>query len=290
MFGFSAIITDIFTVPTFTGSHTSTVFIPLNSSILKTLVGNVLHLLQMLTIGCEDELWNYVPGYFTLYHFTFPITFLGIFLGFKDIIRDLKGKKYNGHAIMGSMLLAAFLFSFILNQNINRMVFFFLPTIYFFGYGLYCIGNYSRYLLAAAIIILSLGSVSFTKDYFTEYGPMSNYLFMKGYGDAIAYAEEIREEDQIIYSTYENLASPFITALLYSKTSPYDYLETAEYKGMEDEFRVAISFTHYRFGFPEDIEDTKYKEHILIISAMEKEHFENLGYNMKEFGNFIVLE
>lgn len=289
VFGFSAIITDAFTVPTFTGSHTSTVFVSLNGNIIKTLLDNLWHLLQMLTIGCEDELWNYVPGYFTLYHFTFPITFLGIFLGFKNIIRDLKSKIYNGSSIMGCMLLAAFLFSFILNQNINRMVFFFLPTIYFFGYGLYRIGNYSRYLLAIAIIILGLGSVSFTKDYFTEYGPMSNYLFMKGYGDAITYAEEIREEDQIIYSTYENLASPFITALLYSRTSPYDYLETAEFKGLEDEFRVATSFTHYRFGFPDDITDEKYQEHILIISTTEKDRFKNLRYKTKEFDNFIVL-
>ena len=289
VFGFSAIITDVFTVPTFTGSHTSTVFIPVNSSIPKTLAENFLHLLQMLSIGCEDELWNYVPGYFTLYHFTFPITFLGIFLGFKEIIRDLKEKKYNGNAIMGCMLTAAFLFSFILNQNINRMVFLFLPAIYFFGYGLYKTGCSSHYLLGLAIIILGLGSISFTKGYFTEYGPMSNYLFMKGYGEAITYAEEIRDEDQIIYSTYENLASPFITALLYSRTSPYDYLETAEYKGFEDEFRVAVAFTHYRFGFPEDIEDEKYKEHILIISSMEKERFETLGYEMKEFGNFVVL-
>ena len=290
VFGFQEIITDYFTVPTFTGSHTSTVFISLTGSVFKTLGKNIVHVLQMMTIGCEDELWNYVPGYFTLYHFTFPITFLGFFLGFKEIIQDMKIKKYNGNTIMGCMLLAAFLFSFILNPNINRMVFFFLPTIYFFGYGLYKVSNYSKYLLLIAVLILGLGSISFTKDYFTEYGPMSNYLFMKGYGDAITYAEEIREEDQIIYSTYENLASPFITALLYSRTSPYDYLETAEYKGLEDEFRVATSFTHYRFGFPEDIEDEKYKEHILIISAIEKGRFENLGYDMTEFGNFIVLE
>lgn len=289
VFGFQEIITDCFTVPTFTGSHTSTVFISLSGSILKTIVENILHVLQMMTMGCEDELWNYVPGYFTLYHFTFPITFLGIFLGFKEIIQDLKIKKYNGNTIMGCMLLAAVLFSFILNPNINRMVFFFLPTIYFFGYGLYKVSIYSKFLLLIPVLILGLGSVSFTKDYFTEYGPMSNYLFMKGYGDAIVYAEEIREDDQIIYSTYENLASPFITALLYSRTSPYDYLETAEYKGLEDEFRVATSFTHYRFGFPEDIEDEKYREHILIISALEKDRFVNSEYRIAEFGNFMVL-
>ncbi len=290
VFKLPAILTSLFTVPTFTGSHTSTVFISLNGSILVTLGKNLLHLLQMLTVGCEDELWNYVPGYFTLYQFTFPITFLGIFLKFKEMITDMKVKKYHGSAIMGSMLLAAFLFSLILNQNINRMVFFFLPLIYFFGMGVYCIGQYSRYLFAITAFLFALGSISFTKDYFTEYGSMSNYLFMKGYGEAVAYAEEIREDDEIIYSTYENLASPFITALLYSRTSPYDYLETAEYKGLEDEFKVATAFTHYRFGLPEDIQDNKYKEHIIIIATSEKERFENLGYEMTEFGNFFVLK
>ena len=147
----------------------------------------------------------------------------------------------------------------------------------------------SKYLVSLVIIIFGLGALSFVKDYFTEYGAMSNYLFMKGYGNAITYAEEIREEDQYIYSTYENLASPFLTALLYSHTSPYDYLETAEYKGEHDEFRVAKSFTHYYFGFPEDIEDSKYRDHILIISTLERERFEDLGYEMKEFDNYIVL-
>ena len=112
---------------------------------------------------------------------------------------------------------------------------------------------------------------------------------MKGYGDAITYAESIREENQKIYSTYENLSSPFLTALLYSHTSPYDYVDTVTYKSEDAEFKVATRFTYYTFGFPEDIEDDKYKDHILIISNMEIPRFKALGYQMKEFGNYQVL-
>lgn len=290
VFDLPAIITPYFSFAKFTGNHTNSTFLALDATLPKALVENIFHLLQMLTIGCQDELWNYVPGYFTLFHFTFPITFLGIYVAFKEVISDLKIKKYNNHALMCCMLLGATIIALMMSQNINRIIFIFLPLIYFMIVGATSIGKYSKQLLACVIILFSLGSVSFVKDYFTEYGPMSNYLFMKGYGDAITYAESIRDEDDLIISTYENLASPFLTALLYSKTSPYDYLETAVYKGLDDEFKIASSFTYYRFGLPDDIEGEKYKEHIIIISNMERERFEFLGYKMTEFGNFTVLE
>lgn len=290
VFDLPAIVTPYFSFAKFTGNHTNSTFLALDSTFPKAFLENIFHLLQMLTVGCQDELWNYVPGYFTLYHFTFPVTFLGIYVSFKEVISDLKEKKYNNHALMCCMFLGATIIALMMSQNINRIIFIFLPLIYFMIVGAISIGKYSRYLFACVIVLFGLGSFSFVKDYFTEYGTMSNYLFMKGYGDAIVYAESIRDEDDLIISTYENLASPFLTALLYSRTSPYDYLETAVYQGEGAEFTIATSFTHYIFGLPEDIEDEKYRDDIIIISNMEKERFENLGYKMTEFGNFTVLE
>ncbi len=290
VFDLPAIVTPYFSFAKFTGNHTNSTFLALDRTLPKALLENIVHLLKMLTIGTQDELWNYVPGYFTLYHFTFPITFLGIFVGFKETICDLKNKKYNNHSLMCCMLLGASIIALFMSQNINRIIFIFLPLIYFMVVGAISIGKYSKQLLACVIILFALGSVSFVKDYFKEYGTMSNFLFMKGYGDAICYAESIRDEDDLIISTYENLASPFLTALLYSRTSPHDYLETAVYQGEGAEFTIATSFTHYIFGLPEDIEDEKYKDHVIIISNLEKERFEPLGYEMTEFGNFTVLE
>lgn len=289
VFDFPAIVTPYFSFAKFTGNHTNSVFISFDRTLPKQLTENLVHLLKILTIGTKDELWNYVPGYFTLFHFTFPITFLGIFVAGKDFFSDMKKKVYNSHNLMFFLLISSTIIALLMKQNINRIIFIFLPLIYFMIFGLLSIGRYSQYLLRTAVIIFSVAGLFFIKDYFTEYGNMSNYLFMKGYGDAITYAESIREDDQKIYSTYENLASPFLTALLYSRTSPYDYIDTVTYKGEDDEFKVASSFTYYTFGFPEDIEDEKYKDHILIISNMEIPRFKSLGYQMEEFGNYQVL-
>lgn len=289
VFDLPAIITPFFSFAKFTGNHTDSVFLTFDSSFFPSLFENIIHLLKMVTIGTGDELWNYVPGYFTLFHFTFPLTFLGIFIGIREVVKSLKQKEFSPHAIFLSMLLSATMIALLMSQNINRIVFLFLPLIYFMAMGMDALIKYSRYLTAYGILLIGIGGLFFTKDYFTEYGPMSNYLFMKGYGDAIVFAESIREEDDMIYSTYENLASPFLTALLYSRTSPYDFVDTVVYKEDGAEFNVASSFTHYVFGFPEDIEDEKYKEHILIISNMEMERFAPLGYESKEFGNFTVL-
>ena len=290
VFDLPAIVTAVFSVPRFTGSHTDTVFISFDKNLPLTLVKNLLHLLTMMTIGVQDELWNYMPGYFTLYHFTFPITFLGLGVCFYQVWQGLKRKEFHSHCFMVFMFLSAFLTALFMKQNINRIIFIFLPMVYFMAVGFLILKKASPLFLTLALMVFLLGGASFTKDYFTVYGPMSNYLFMKGYGDAISYAEMIREEDQQIYSTYENLASPFITALLYSRTSPHDYLETARYKDEDAEFRVASSFTYYTFGLPEDIEDDKYLEHIIIIENSERERFENLGYEMTTFGNFTVLK
>lgn len=289
VFDLPAIITPYVSFAKFTGNHTDSVFISFDRTIFRQLSENFFHLIKILTIGTEDELWNYFPGYFTLFHFTFPITFLGIIVAGKEFIKDLKTKEYNPNSLMFSLLLGSMIIALFMKQNINRIVFIFLPLIYFMVYGFIIISQYSKYLFRSALILFAIGSTFFIKDYFTEYGVMSNYLFMKGYGDAIVYAESIRQPEQKIYSTYENLSSPFLTALLYSRTSPYDYLDTATYKSEEAEFKVATGFTYYTFGFPEDIEDEKYKEHILIISNLEKERFEKLGYSMEEFGNYQVL-
>lgn len=290
VFDFPAIVTSNFSFARFTGNHTNSTFLAFNAGLPKALLENLVHLLKMITIGTQDELWNYVPGYFTLYHFTFPVTFLGIYVGFKDVLRDFKKRNYNRHALMCCMLLGTFTIALFMVPNINRLVFLWLPLIYFMVLGFYTLGKYSRYLLALSLLLFGLGSVSFVKDYFTEYGTMSNFLFMKGYGDAVVYAEEIHEEGTIIYSTYENLASPYLTVLLYTRTSPFDYIETAVYKDEDAEFKIASSFTHYVFGLPEDITDEKYYKNIIIISNTERERFHGLPYSQTEFGNYTVLE
>ncbi|MBQ9990260.1 MAG: glycosyltransferase family 39 protein [Lachnospiraceae bacterium] len=290
LFELPAIVTDYFSIPRFVGNHTDSVFLSFDSSLPGKLLENLIHVIKMLTIGTTDEAINYVPGYFTFYHFTFPISFLGLYLAFRDMFKGGRKKAYSKHSPMVCMFTAAFLFSFMIDPNINRMIFLFLPLVYFFVLGADAIRKYSVYLCGVVLILLSLGAASFTKDYFTEFNQTTSYLCMKGYGKAIQYAESIRKDGQMIYSTYEGLASPFISALYFSETPPQDFVDTVVYKDPNGEFLVASSFTHYVFGLPEDILEEKYHDSIIIISMGEKENFAFDHYKITEFDYYAVVE
>ena len=285
-----AIVTDYFSIPKFVGNHTDSVFVKFDSTLPAVLLQNLVQLLKTMTIGCNDELVNYVPGYYTLYLFTFPVTFLGIGIALKKIITTSKEQEYCTHAPMVSMLFASALFSLFITANINRMIFLFPPLIYFFVLGADYIRKYSKYLFCILLLVLSLGGVSFTKDYFTNFKKNTDYLFMNGYGDAVAYAESIHKEGTLIYSTYDNLASPFISALFFSKTPPQDFVDTVVYKDESAEFLVAQSFTHYVFGLPENILSEEYHDDLIIISQYEKEFFNNDNYKITYFDLYAVAE
>lgn len=287
---FPAIVTDYFSIPKFVGNHTGSVFIKFDSTLPTVLLQNLIRLLKIVTVGCNDELVNYVPGYYTLYLFTFPVTFLGIGIAFREFISGFRKREYCTHAPMISLLLASALFSLFITANINRMIFLFLPLIYFFVLGVDNIRKYSGYLFCTLMLVLSLGGVSFTKDYFVEFKKDTDYLFMDGYGDAVAYAESLHKEGTTIYSTYDNLASPFISALFFSRTPPQDFVDTVVYKDESAEFLVAESFTHYVFGLPDDILEEKYHNDLIIISQYEKERFSNGNYKITDFDLYAVAE
>lgn len=289
-FDLPAVTTSFFSIPKFVGNHTSSVFVKFDSTLPSVLLHNLVLLLKTLTIGRSDELVNYVPGYYTLYLFTFPITFSGIGIAFKKLIASWKNRSYCTQAPMLSMLLASALFSLFIDPNINRMIFLFLPLIYFFVLGADNIRKYSKYLFCVLVLLLFLGGVSFTRDYFTDFKEDTNYLFMDGYGDAVAYAESIHKEGTMIYSTYDNLAAPFISALFFSRTPPQDFVDTVVYKDASAEFLVAKSFTHYVFGLPEDILEEKYHDDLIIISQYEKERFSNENYRITDFDLYAVVE
>ena len=302
LFDLPAINTEYFSIPRFVGDHTGSVFIAFDSSLPVTLFSNLIRVLKMLTVGTTDEAINYVPGYFTFYHFTFPVTFLGLYLALKDMFSGNRKKAWNRHSPMVWMFMAAFLFSLFIDPNINRMIFIFLPVVYFFAVGTEAIYRKLRYAFVLLVLLFSLGAISFTRDYFTRFNETTASLCMKGYGNAIQYAESVRKEGQTIYSTYEGLASPFISALYFSETAPQDFVDTVIYKDPEAEFLVASSFTYYVFGLPDDLWEDEaaswdnpqlnlnYQDSILIIAQSEKEQFVSEKYRITDFDYYAVVE
>ena len=284
--GLPEIVTPYFSFQKFTSSHFGSVFVAFDSTLPAHLLANL--------IGKNTEvLWNYVPGYWTLYEFTFPVTFLGIAVGYARLFQTKKSSDTaQPDAVMMSLLTAALIFALFIQQDINRMVMLWIPLVYCNVLGLRFLYHRSRYLFAGSMLLFMLGAVSFTHDYFGSYNDQVSYLFMPGYGDAMVYADQLADtkgNDTLVYSTYDNVVSPFMLTLYYTKTGPAEFDCTVVYRDDTAEFRIATSYGHFVFGLPDDITSDQYQNDVIVVSHAQESMFDADNYDIVEFGNYAVV-
>lgn len=350
-FGLPEIFTSFFSVNKFTFNRIGSVFLSSGDTPLESLIINLKGLSLTLTIGNDDNemMCNYVPGFATLLKYTFPVTFLGIGIMIRYVIRSLRKKvveiirieqdstlsrnikiasngtaraPFRHDAVILFMLIAALILNLLIIQDINRMVFMFLPLVYFFIRGLAAIKNRSVKLFALSSVITLIGCVMFMHSYFTTYNDNCASIFMPGYGEACQYAKAVVDGDNTdeaknastnatdtktssnsentgattytyngtIYSTYTNVSAPYMLALFYTQTSPYEFYDTVVYKDPGAEFRIASAFSNFVFGdIPEDAATGDYTGDVFIISTTEMNLFEGTDYEITEFGNYAVV-
>ena len=233
-FGLPEIASSWISFPKFTSSHFGSVFVAFDRTLPHTLLHNLKDLLLLLTVGIPGEVsWNAMPGYWTLYCFTFPVTFAGILFGRRTGISESPAARAAGD-VFRAALFAALLFSLFIQQDINRDVLLFLPLVYWYVMGvrfLFLTGKRAltagtssmdagcsrvsantgeaavaachksfSYVVSILPALLSLllglaGFVSFAKDYYGgEYNKVAASDFMPGYGDAMVYATKLAEK------------------------------------------------------------------------------------------------
>lgn len=304
-FGVPEIAASWISFPKFTSSHFGSVFVAFDRTLPSTLLHNLKDLLLMLTVGIPGEVsWNAMPGYWTLYRFTFPVTFAGILFGRGTAEKEAPAAQA-ANDVLGAALLSALLFSLFIQQDINRDVLLFLPLVYWYVMGLRFLslamtkraalkepetgsGASAKAASQAAALpaLLSLfllfgGFVSFARDYYGgEYNQVAASDFMPGYGDAMILATELAEkkgEASTVYSTYDLVASPFMLTLYYNKCDPYEFMDSVVYKDPEAEFRVASSFGRYVFGLPgtASSEGNAVKSEDEVLSGLQTPEYAN---------------
>ena len=304
-FGLPQISTPLFTVTAFTAKRS--IFVS-GSGFFKSIIINFITIIKNLTVGNpEEQIVNLIPGFPPLFAFTFPVTVIGIVvsaLGLK------KGKLSD--IFMFSLFIPAFIFGLLIEEDITRMVILFIPAIYFLTVGYIFVVTefiniektaakssvkYFAYVTKAiAPALFFVGAAIFARAYFTQYNAVNSEAFMPGYGEACEYAESIVPSEGKILSTYEHLSAPFMIALYYTKTSPYEFYETVHYKDPNAEFRIADSFGKWTFGLPTDFENniSEYKKDgtVLILHSSEIEKYgfdKDEAFQLNYFGNFVVV-
>ncbi|MCR5101138.1 MAG: glycosyltransferase family 39 protein [Butyrivibrio sp.] len=293
--GLPEIKTALVTINKFTCNRIGSVFLSGSDTPLQSLIENIKGLFLSLTIGndAKEMTCNYYPGFATLLEYTFPITFLGIGVMFKNFFKSLKkNEDYYHGSIWLFMLIASLILNLLINQDINRMVFMYLPLVYAFTVGLESILRASFKVFALAGIMSVAGCMLFLFCYFTDYNNSCGSIFMPGYGEACTYADTLIKDngsEGTVYSSYTDVAAPYMLALYYTKTSPFEFYDTVVYKDPEAEFRIASSFGHFIFELPEDAAVNNYSGDVFIIAAGEKYIFDGTDYEMTDFGKYTVV-
>lgn len=224
------IITPFFSVERFRSDHTASVFLSFSDLFLRGEgIKNSKELLLYLSVGVENgEYYTYMPGYWTFYVFTFPITLIGFVVSLKrmrkgrreatrkeqDAATDLRSGSHSlsgavaAEEIVFSAFLASFLFGLTVRISINHIIMVYLPLLYYTvcGYDA-CMREaaysasgkaggrrekFGRQIFLFPALTLWVGFLFFARDYYGgRYNALcADSIFFRGYGEACVYAEE----------------------------------------------------------------------------------------------------
>lgn len=229
------IITPFFSVERFRSDHTASVFLSFSDLFLRGEgIKNIKELLLYLSVGVENgEYYTYMPGYWTFYVFTFPVTLIGFVVSLKRVRKgrreatrkeqdaatdkrsdaDSPAGAVAAEEIVFSAFLASFLFGLTVRISINHIIMVYLPLLYYTvcGYDV-CMreaaystsekagglpGKFGRQLFLFPALTLWVGFLFFARDYYGgRYNALcADSIFFRGYGEACVYAEEAGKKE-----------------------------------------------------------------------------------------------
>lgn len=229
------IITPFFSVERFRSDHTASVFLSFSDLFLRGEgIKNIKELLLYLSVGVENgEYYTYMPGYWTFYVFTFPVTLVGFVVSLKrmregrrEALFAVQNKAANAHSASHSLsgtvaaeeivfaaFLASFLFGLTVRISINHIIMVYLPLLYYTvcGYDAFMrVAAYSasgkaggrrekfgRQIFLFPALTLWVGFLFFVRDYYGgRYNALcADSIFFRGYGEACDYAEEAGKKE-----------------------------------------------------------------------------------------------
>ena len=134
--GVPEFISPYFCVNKMTAARTGEAFISFNSSFFRVAAGNIFLMIKAVTVGDDSfTLVHYYPGYASLYAFTFPVTFCGVVISLKELLKKNSDEEkiyVLGNAIFVLLTVACMVLSVVIIPDISRLVMVFIPFIYFF--------------------------------------------------------------------------------------------------------------------------------------------------------------
>lgn len=190
MFKLDTIYTPFVTIQYFKDSIRGDDLVFFSKEPLKQLITNAKAMIDVVFLQKPDLLWNSIDAFGTLYLFSMPLVFFGVYQVIKHII---KGSEDNKPALWFIMLwfIVSVISGLVVRQvNVNRINIIFYPMIIFAGVGIYYLCGLRvfkiKHIVTAGLLIAYFGYfIAFNTAYYTYYNERLSEAFYAGFGEAI---------------------------------------------------------------------------------------------------------
>jgi len=258
-FGWDSITTPLFTIPNLNHARQAAI-INLDGNIFNAILNNLGSALKLILFQTDRLPWNSIPFYGTHYVISLPFFAIGIFTMFRK-------KEFDIEFIFFAWLITSFLMLTFISANINRANIIYIPIIYFIILGIYTVVDGIKSSWIPILCVYLLVFAMFLYNYFGSYQETLGYYFHNGLGDAIEYSEELDSETICVSN---KINAPYIFELFYSRTDPYDYLDSVEKLNEGAAFVLISGFGRYNFSYINIYRLDKSTTYIVEKSKLEK--------------------
>ncbi len=234
---------------------------------------------QLMLSQNDGQIWNSVPGFGTIYLFSLPLVFVGLFVWLQQKKNAPKG--LSPTFLMGWWLVACVALASLLQPvNINRVNVIFIPLIFFIAVAINAIGK-SRFALGTIVAVYLIAFASFSHAYFTSYERDSAGPFFDSLEEAVDYASENVDGDICVTG---NVNQPYIFVLFFRSFDPVEFQRTVDFDNEGTVNMSVRSFGRYMFGL-DACGDRRYDAY--VIDPSERGRIPE-GYDFVSFERFDV--
>ena len=246
------------------------------------------NLKDFLTIYVKqnDGSLMHVSPYFGLYYlFTAPFILIGVYECIKNTVKNIRNRRFGYEAFLLFWLVICTAIGLLRSMSVYRANCMNLAVLLLAVMGINAVcGKINREAVTKSVIVTYVISFFiFEIYYFTGYQQSISRIQMEGAEDAIAYALELRDENNIdkIHITNQLRHSQ----VLFYQAYPTDaFRENVVWRNYPAKWVYADSFGYFVW----DMDNINTLEGIYVLSCDEVEEYENAGYTIKQFDSCAV--
>ena len=234
----------------------------------------------------DKAIFGVIPKFGTMYYFTLPLLFFGLFISFRICTISFRNREFSLDLLMiCSFFITLFMLLLVREASINRVCALFIPLIYFLAIAVFEIIKRNKYNIFILISVFLLSFGSFIHYYFTDFSKDLLTNSMIGpYDDleqALNFAETVYKNNGEMTYILDGV-QPYIYTLLILDVDPYTFNERKITYTYDNWVKI---YDRYRFELDKIMPECIY---IFRESYRIPEDIDKYGFEKAEFGTVTV--